>query len=105
MRGPARLLAEFAVRYGSNDEMLVGKGTDVSEKGIGFTGSKIFPPGTSLAIEFHIDAAGAEWFKVQGVVRDVTQERIGVEFVDMAEPEKMRLLKAIYRASASRHQG
>jgi len=60
MRGPARLLAEFAVRYGSKDEMLVGKGTDLSEKGIGFTGSKIFPPGTSLAIEFHIDAAGAE---------------------------------------------
>ena len=104
MRGPARLVAEFQVRYGSKDEMFMGRGTDVSEKGLGFTGAKTFPPGSSLSIELHLDSAGAQWFKVQGIVRDVAQERMGVEFVDMAEPEKMRLLKAIYRASVSRHQ-
>ena len=104
MRGPARLVAEFAVQYGTKDEMLEGKGTDVSEKGLGFKGKKIFPEGTSLEVKFSVDSGGAEWFTAQGVVRDVSEERMGVEFVDMDEAEKLRLLKAIYRESASRHR-
>jgi hypothetical protein len=105
MRGPARLVAEFAVRYGTKDEMLEGRGTDVSEKGIGFKGKKIFPEGTSLEVKFSIDSGSAEWFTAQGVVRDVSEERMGVEFVEMLETERMQLLKAIYRESASRHRG
>jgi len=105
MRGAARLVAEFAVRYGTKDEMLEGRGTDVSEKGIGFKGKKIFPEGTSVEVKFSIDSAIAEWFTAQGVVRDVSEERMGVEFVDMPETERMQLLKAIYRESALRHRG
>lgn len=105
MRGPARLVAEFAVHYGTKEAMVEGRGTDVSEKGIGFKGKRIFSEGTSVEVKFSIDSGGAEWFTAQGVVRDVSEERMGVEFVDMSDAEKMRLLKAIYRESASRHQG
>lgn len=104
LRGPARLQAEIAVRYGSQGEMLEGKGEDISERGIGFTGEKVFFPGATLDIEFCIDPAGAEWFKAQGVVRDARQERMGVEFVEMDEAAKLRILKAIYRQSTLRYQ-
>lgn len=105
MRGPGRLVTEFAVRYGTKDEMLEGRGTDVSEKGIGFKGTKIFPEGTSVELKFSLGSNNAEWFTAQGVVRDVAEERMGVEFVNMSEAERMRLLKAIYRESVARHQG
>ena len=105
MRGPARLVAEFAVRYGTKDAMVEGTGTDVSEKGIGFKGKKTFPEGAPVEVKSSIDSGGTEWFTAQAVVRDVSEERMGVEFVDMPDTEKMRLLNAIYRESASRHRG
>ena len=103
-RGPARFRAEIPVRYGAKDNMLQGKGNAVSEKGIGFSGKKVFFPGQFLEIEFCIDPAGAEWFKAQGIVRDVTEERMGVEFVEMKESDKLRIVKAIYRQSARQYQ-
>ena len=104
MRGPARFHADIPVRYGSKGNMLEGKGNAISEKGIGFSGKKVFFPGESLEIEFCIDPNGAEWFKAQGIVRDVTEERMGVEFVEMNEADKMRILRAIYRQSARRYK-
>ena len=104
MRGPARFHADIPVRYGAKGKMLEGRGNAVSEKGIGFRGEKVFFPGESLEIEFCIDPTGAEWFKAQGIVRDVAEERMGVEFVEMNEADKLRILRAIYRQSARQYQ-
>ena len=104
MRGPARFHADIPVRYGAKGNMLEGRGNAVSEKGIGFSGKKVFFPGEFLEIEFCIDPAGAEWFKAQGIVRDATEECMGVEFVEMQESDRMRILKAIYRQSARQFQ-
>ncbi len=70
--------------------------------GIAFRGERLFPVGAHLEIEFRIDSSHAEWFKAKGGVRHVTQDRMGVEFLELSEADKIGLLKAIYHELAVR---
>ena len=55
------------VRFGAqNDLTCSGVIENVSARGLYLTSTRIFPPGTSLAIEFHVDHAP---HRMEGVVR------------------------------------
>src|SRR5215469_3725301 len=89
-RASRRLAAEIMVRYGQAGQMTAGRGYDLSHTGIGFTGYRLFPLGTTLDIEFSIDAAHAEWFKVRGIVLYAKADRMGVEFLETSAENKNR---------------
>jgi len=97
-----RLAAQISVRYGRPGKMTTGRGFDLSEHGIGFTGERLFPVGSTLDIEFRIDSPHAEWFRFTGTVRHAEQDRMGLEFVDLGEADKMRILQVIYHELAIR---
>lgn len=100
-RASRRLAAEITVRYGQAGQMTPGRGYDLSQTGIGFTGCRLFPLGTTLDIEFSIDASQAEWFKVKGIVLYAKADRMGVEFLDTSAENKTRILKAIRHQQAT----
>jgi len=103
-RASLRLATEIMVRYGQAGEMTAGRGYDLSESGIGFTGCKLFPLGTTLDIEFSIGASQAEWFRVRGIVLYSKPDRMGVEFLETSAESKTRILKAIYHELAMRRR-
>jgi len=76
-----------------------------SESGIGFSGEKLFPGGTTLEIEFRIGSAHAEWFKVKGVVRHTQNGQMGVEFIEMSESVKLRIRKVVFHELAIQQLG
>jgi len=80
--------------------MTAGRGFDLSENGIGFTGSRLSPVGATLKIEFQMNSSHAEWFRVKGVVRRSAQDRMGVEFLNIGPAVKTQILKAIYHELA-----
>lgn len=104
-RASPRVLAEIEVRYGVQEERILGRGCDLSESGIGFRGEKLIPGGATIEIEFRIASAHAEWFRVKGVVRHIQNGRMGVEFIEMNEPVKLRIRKAVYHELAIRQLG
>src|SRR6266567_9609800 len=99
-RASARLPVKTAVRYEINGEMTAGRGFDLSENGIGFTGGRLSPVGATLKIEFQMNSSHAEWFRVKGVVRRSAQDGMGVEFLDIGSAVKTQILKAIYHELA-----
>ncbi len=105
MRASPRVLAEIEVRYGVQDERILGRGFDLSESGIGFRGEKLFPGGTTVEIEFRIGSAHAEWFKVKGVVRHTQNGQMGVEFIEMSESVKLRIRKVVFHELAIQQLG
>ncbi len=99
-RASTRLPIETTVRYGSEGEMTAGRGFDLSENGMGFTGSRLFPVGTTLEIEFRMNTSHAGWFRVKGGVRRSAQDGMGVEFLNIGSAVKAQILKAIYQELA-----
>ena len=95
-----RVLVESEVRYGVHDEKILGRGSDLSESGIGFRGEKLFPVGTKVEIEFRIGSAQAEWIGAKGVVRHIRDRRMGVEFIEVSEVDKLRIRKAVAQIRA-----
>ena len=102
MRQSPRLKAKISVRYRSDSNMAAGEGFDLSERGICFSGESIFPVGTKLEIEFRIDSPHAEWFRTRGIVRHLEEDRMGVEFQQIGDADRVRILQAIYHELALR---
>ncbi len=96
----ARLPIKTTVRYQSAGEITGGLGFDLSESGIGFTGGRLLAVGTTVEIEFRMNASHGEWFKLKGVIRRSTQEGMGVEFLGIGPAIKTQILKAIYHELA-----
>ena len=92
------------VRYGENGKLAEGLGVDISETGIGFRGPEVFPVGTTLEVRFKPESPVAEWFRARAVVRNVDDDRMGAEFVEMGSAERMRILEMIYRDIALRRR-
>ena len=102
MRQSPRLKTKITVRYRSDSAMVQGDGFDLSEKGISFSGESVLPVGTYVEIEFRIDSPHAEWFRTKGIVRHVEQNRMGVEFHQIGDAARIKILQAIYHELALR---
>ena len=103
-RACPRWRTDLDVRYGESDTLADGKGVDISETGIGFRGSRIWPVGTTLELRFKPDSPVADWFRARVVVRNVVSDRMGAEFVGMGSADRMRILEMIYRDIALRRR-
>jgi PilZ domain-containing protein len=103
-RACPRWHTHLQVRYGNGAAQVDGQGVDISETGIGFTGAQVWPVGTTLDLRFKPDSPVAEWFRARAVVRNVADDRMGAEFVEMGSADRMRILEMIYRDIALRRR-
>lgn len=92
------------VRYSSGESQAEGRGVDISETGIGFRGTPVWPVGTTLELRFKPDSPVAEWFRTRAVVRNVADDRMGAEFVGLGSADRIRILEMIYRDIAIRRR-
>ena len=103
-RACPRWHTSLQVRYGKGDTQTEGLGLDISETGIGFRGPQVWPVGSTLELRFKPDSPVAEWFRARAVVRNVSADRMGAEFVEMGSADRMRILEMIYRDIALRRR-
>lgn len=75
--------AHLDVRYGDEEQISSGEGLDVSEGGLAFRGRALYPSGKEIELAFRLESPEAAWIRVRAVVRYASQNRIGVEFMDV----------------------
>ena len=93
---------DLEVRYGTQ-ELVSGRAMDISEGGIGFTGTVNYPVGSDIEICFR-HKAPVGWFKARGVVRHSDSERMGAQFVGLGLFDRTRILEMIYQDIATRRR-
>jgi c-di-GMP-binding flagellar brake protein YcgR len=104
-RKSMRWQVDFAMSHCRQDESATaGLALDLSEEGLAFRSETTYPPGTGVCIRLQpIEAAGAA-LRIVAIVRHSSKGVTGVEFVDIPEVEKQRILEIIYLAIALRRR-
>ena len=97
-----RIAAPLLVRYGTANATNPGYALDISEGGLGFTGEEPEPVGCEVRIRFKWDAPLGEWFDVRAVVRYSQGKKMGVQFLDLKESVKIKLVEMIYQEMTRR---
>jgi c-di-GMP-binding flagellar brake protein YcgR len=103
-RAYPRIAAPVLVRYGTTSATNAGYAFDISEGGLGFTGEELEPIGCEVRIRFKWDAPLGEWFDVRAVVRHVQGKKMGVQFLDLRESVKIKLVEMIYQEMTGRRR-
>lgn len=97
-----RFHAPIVVRCGLAGANAPGYAYDVSEGGISFSCDETFPVGTEIRVRFKWDSPMGEWFDARAVVRHVEDNRMGVQFIELNESVKIRLVESIYQQIVGR---
>jgi len=92
-----RFSAPVMVRYGSAAASTSGYAYDISEGGLGFAGDEPQPIGSEIRIRFKWDSPMGEWYDTRAVVRHVDGNKMGVQFLDLKESVKIKLVEMIYQ--------
>ena len=103
-RAYPRIAAPVLVRYGATSATHSGYAFDISEGGLGFTGEAPEPIGSEVRIRFKWDAPMGEWFDVRAVVRHAQGKKMGVQFLDLRESVKIKLVEMIYQEMIGRRR-
>lgn len=96
-RAYPRFSAPLLVRYGSPVPDHAGYAFDISEGGIGFAGDAAEPIGVEVRVRFKWDSPMGEWYDARAVVRHVQGNKMGVQFLDLKESVKIKLVEMIYQ--------
>lgn len=91
-----RFTPPVVVRFGHPSATSAGIGYDVSEGGIAFDCEDVYPVGTEIRVRFKLDTPLGQWFDAHGIVRHVYGNRMGVQFLNLNESMKLRLIEVIY---------
>jgi len=92
-----RFPAPVMVRYGTPSPEHAGYAYDISEGGIGFAGDAPEPIGVEVRIRFKWDSPLGEWIETRAVVRHAHGNKMGVQFLDLKESVKIKLVEMIYQ--------
>lgn len=92
-----RFHAPVMVRYGAASASTSGYAYDISEGGIGFAGDEAQPIGSELRLRFKWDSPMGEWYDARAVVRHADGNKMGVQFLDLKESVKIKLVEMIYQ--------
>jgi hypothetical protein len=84
--------------------LVVGCAVDLSEEGLAFRGARHYATGTRLRISLDFAEPSNSARQMSAVVRHSSKGVTGVEFVDLPEGEKQRILEIIYAAIAVRRR-
>jgi c-di-GMP-binding flagellar brake protein YcgR len=96
-RAYPRFQAPVLVRYGTPAPDHAGYAFDISEGGIGFAGDEPEPIGVEVRVRFKWDSPLGEWYDVRAVVRHAQGNKMGVQFLDLKESIKIKLVEMIYQ--------
>src|SRR5437667_5048488 len=96
-RAYPRFHAPVMVRYGAAAASTSGYAYDISEGGIGFAGDEPQPIGSELRVRFKWDSPMGEWYDARVVVRHTDGNKMGVQFLDLKESIKIKLVEMIYQ--------
>ncbi|HTK95871.1 MAG TPA: PilZ domain-containing protein [Terriglobales bacterium] len=96
-RAYPRFAAPVLVRYGTNNPSTSGYAFDISEGGLGFSGDAPEPVGCEIRIRFKWDSPLGEWFDARAIVRHSHGNKMGVQFLDLNESVKIKLVEMIYQ--------
>lgn len=99
-----RFPAPVLVRYGTSTPSHSGYASDISEGGIGFNCEEAEPLGAEIRIRFKWDSPLGEWFDARAVVRHSEPNRMGVQFLDLNESVKIKLVEMIYQEITGRRR-
>ncbi len=99
-----RFPAPVIVRYGTSAPDHSGYAQDISEGGIGFNCDEVEPLGAEIRIRFKWDSPLGEWFDARAVVRHSEKNRMGVQFIDLNESVKIKLVEMIYQEITGRRR-
>jgi len=97
-----RFPAPVLVRYGAPSPDHSGYAYDISEGGIGFAGDTPEPIGVEVRIRFKWDSPMGEWFDARAIVRHTHGNKMGVQFLDLKESVKIKLVEMIYQGMTRR---
>ena len=96
-RAYPRFPAPVMVRYGPAAASTSGYAFDISEGGLGFAGDEPQPIGSEIRVRFKWDSPMGEWYDTRAVVRHVEGNKMGVQFLDLKESVKIKLVEMIYQ--------
>jgi hypothetical protein len=104
-RKSPRWQVDFALTHSIQDgAAAAGLALDLSEEGLAFRSETTYPPGTEICIRLEpLESTGAA-LRILAIVRHSSNGVTGVEFVDIPEVEKQRILEIIYLAIALRRR-
>ncbi|MDP9269333.1 MAG: PilZ domain-containing protein [Acidobacteriota bacterium] len=92
-----RFPAPVMVRYGAVAASTSGYAYDISEGGLGFAGDEPQPIGSEIRVRFKWDSPMGEWYDTRAIVRHVDGNKMGVQFLDLKESVKIKLVEMIYQ--------
>src|SRR3954454_12779130 len=92
-----RFQAPVMVRYGPAEPVKTGYAYDISEGGMVFAGDQAQPIGCELRVRFKWDSPLGEWFDARVIVRHADGNKMGVQFLDLPESVKIKMVEMIYQ--------
>jgi hypothetical protein len=93
-----RANAQFEVRYGTGDQIELAQACDISATGIGLIGPKQYPVGTEIVLRCRPPASDkGDLITMKAMVRHATSHRMGLEFVNIAASDHLRVRDMINR--------
>jgi len=97
-----RANAQFEVRYGNGADIQVAQACDISATGIGLLGPKQYPVGAEIELRFRPPATDkGDFIVMKAKVRHSTPQRMGLEFVNIAPSDHLRVRDMIHRLLGS----
>lgn len=97
-RTTPRANAQFEVRYGQGEEIAIAQACDISATGIGLLGPKQYPVGAEIELRFRPPASEkGDLITMKAKVRHSTANRMGLEFVNIAPSDHLRVRDMIQR--------
>lgn len=91
-RRAPRTVLSFTVRYGIGQDLIEGTGCDISETGIAFLGSKLFPVGAEITLHYRLEGNSADpWSRTRAIIRNLDGRRMGAEFTIIHPRDRAQL--------------
>jgi PilZ domain-containing protein len=84
--------------------LVAGCAVDLSEEGLAFRGARDYAVGSTIRISLDFAEPSNPLRQVSAIVRHSSKGVTGVEFVNLPEAEKQRVLEIIYAAIAARRR-
>jgi hypothetical protein len=91
-----RWLVPFQVRYGLGKESIEAEGLEIGEAGLSFLSDKSYPLGTELNLQYRLSADGQgdkAWVPLKVVVRHSDGQLLGVEFLNLLRPDRLKIVE------------
>jgi PilZ domain/Adenylate and Guanylate cyclase catalytic domain len=92
-----RIPKRFEVCCGVGDQLVTGESIEISEGGMSFRTRSIHDLGSQVDVHCKF---GAEWVQFRAVVRRADEGSMGVEFVNISEGTRDKLIEAINARTA-----